>query len=741
MTSVTGSGFGTSGDYHGPLSPQKRKSRAEKSTSEVFKANSPKETPQSRLVRDIRSAIQTRDVVALATLANFALSSGNKELFESVVKSVSNPEEIECIKQANYLSVLTEYQGSCSLLIESLSSSVSLESSSFHLNELEELLKSAEEDGIAAHQILAATIQAIQELNVPVHKDTVKFLVHREASPYNAAAERFLAALQANDQDQCNEVVLNTRRESLDIGRLITCITRKLDDPMIRDLALQLIGQQEPTTELLETLFTTITIVQKLSTAFQALSHGKVGARATLQEAIAESKIAYIPYVACLKEIASRSKTPELGNQIIQKDVLPEATQFFTTLLERAITSNRPSYFHQVVDFAKSNDLDAKALLQAAIVELQQSNAPTGYAERVFARFDALTNVPLTSHGLDPFELLRISFIAEFFLTVSPLRVDTTRLKKSHEGIELDRSVLLDFSTKTVVIISGKFGEIDAKGNFGKVRSVVEVSLAKVGEMYKADALHIVRKTPLPGREFSALELELEKEFGDLRMIAVYDHKGREKRCFTQLLYRSDWREEVNSGGFVDEKRLLANLTPVVATIALMHARKVIHRDLKLENLLIGVNSGLNGSRVADFGLAYRYILGMKIPMAPDYPICTYGNILCTSPELIAGTLPSHAEKYHYAQDMFALGVALYMAVTKTTVPWYDFVEKWFKSFATVKEPEKLYNPAIIDLVNRARADLFKSSHPLAAIVCKLLDPDPNTRMTITELQAALGAP
>ncbi|VXC99775.1 Protein kinase [Pseudomonas sp. 8Z] len=93
--------------------------------------------------------------------------------------------------------------------------------------------------------------------------------------------------------------------------------------------------------------------------------------------------------------------------------------------------------------------------------------------------------------------------------------------------------------------------------------------------------------------------------------------------------------------------RLLA--ADLIKAIGLLHRRNILHRDIKLENLLLGDDGVL---RVLDFGLAYCPGLSSEdahgVPGTPSY----------IAPEAYAGAPPS------MAQDLYATGVTLYRLLT-----------------------------------------------------------------------------
>ncbi len=78
--------------------------------------------------------------------------------------------------------------------------------------------------------------------------------------------------------------------------------------------------------------------------------------------------------------------------------------------------------------------------------------------------------------------------------------------------------------------------------------------------------------------------------------------------------------------------------------VAAAHAARIIHRDLKLENVLVGSNGEM---KISDFGLA-------QYAMESDYG--NSGSLFYLAPEIVKG----EGVKYGHAVDVWALGVILY---------------------------------------------------------------------------------
>lgn len=97
-------------------------------------------------------------------------------------------------------------------------------------------------------------------------------------------------------------------------------------------------------------------------------------------------------------------------------------------------------------------------------------------------------------------------------------------------------------------------------------------------------------------------------------------------------------------------KRLEENETKKIYSqicqgISYCHAKNIVHRDLKLENILIDENKLV---KIIDFGFS--------IAIAPDKTL----NIFCGTPSYMAPEIVSKKNYKGHATDIWALGILLF---------------------------------------------------------------------------------
>ncbi|XP_055839002.1 serine/threonine-protein kinase MARK2 isoform X28 [Episyrphus balteatus] len=185
------------------------------------------------------------------------------------------------------------------------------------------------------------------------------------------------------------------------------------------------------------------------------------------------------------------------------------------------------------------------------------------------------------------------------------------------------------------------------KGNFAKVK------LAKHLPTGKEVAIKIIDKTQLnPG--------SLQKLFREVRIMKMLDHPNivklfqvieTEKTLYLVMEYASGGEvfDYLVLHGRMKEKEARVKFRQIVSAVQYCHQKRIIHRDLKAENLLL--DSELN-IKIADFGFSNEFTPGSKL------------DTFCGSPPYAAPEL-FQGKKYDGPEvDVWSLGVILYTLVS-----------------------------------------------------------------------------
>ncbi len=140
-------------------------------------------------------------------------------------------------------------------------------------------------------------------------------------------------------------------------------------------------------------------------------------------------------------------------------------------------------------------------------------------------------------------------------------------------------------------------------------------------------------------------------------------------------------RLEYASGGSLADRLRITGAPPsaeavrIVAqladTLAHLHARGIVHRDVKPSNVLFTVRGEL---RLADFGVAAR--IGSRGTLGESWEELRVGTPPYAAPE--QWTAPSA----HPAADVYALGVVLYELLT-VRLPWEPLADEDDEAFAS----------------------------------------------------------
>jgi len=142
-----------------------------------------------------------------------------------------------------------------------------------------------------------------------------------------------------------------------------------------------------------------------------------------------------------------------------------------------------------------------------------------------------------------------------------------------------------------------------------------------------------------------------------------------------------------------------------------LHDIKIVHRDLKLENLLLAKKGDINTIKIADFGLAKKY------GQAALSTIC--GTPQYVAPEVIKGG----SQPYTYGRecDLWSCGIILFILLGGYP-PFYDDSEP--KLFRKIREGKYDMDDPVWKVISPEAKDL----------IAKLLCVDPEKRYTVDQV-------
>ncbi|XP_076319505.1 MAP/microtubule affinity-regulating kinase 3-like isoform X5 [Tachypleus tridentatus] len=185
------------------------------------------------------------------------------------------------------------------------------------------------------------------------------------------------------------------------------------------------------------------------------------------------------------------------------------------------------------------------------------------------------------------------------------------------------------------------------KGNFAKVK------LAKHLPTGKEVAIKIIDKTQLNPSSLQKLfrEVKIMKLLDHPNIVKLYQVIETEKTLYLVMEYASGGEvfDYLVAHGRMKEKEARAKFRQIVSAVQYCHQKKIIHRDLKAENLLL---DGEMNIKIADFGFSNEFCPGQKL------------DTFCGSPPYAAPEL-FQGKKYDGPEvDVWSLGVILYTLVS-----------------------------------------------------------------------------
>ncbi|XP_072525689.1 serine/threonine-protein kinase MARK1-like isoform X2 [Salminus brasiliensis] len=185
------------------------------------------------------------------------------------------------------------------------------------------------------------------------------------------------------------------------------------------------------------------------------------------------------------------------------------------------------------------------------------------------------------------------------------------------------------------------------KGNFAKVK------LARHVLTGREVAVKIIDKTQLNPTSLQKLfrEVRIMKILNHPNIVKLFEVIETEKTLYLVMEYASGGEvfDYLVAHGRMKEKEARAKFRQIVSAVQYCHQKKIVHRDLKAENLLLDADMNI---KIADFGFSNEFTVGSKL------------DTFCGSPPYAAPEL-FQGKKYDGPEvDVWSLGVILYTLVS-----------------------------------------------------------------------------
>ena len=192
-------------------------------------------------------------------------------------------------------------------------------------------------------------------------------------------------------------------------------------------------------------------------------------------------------------------------------------------------------------------------------------------------------------------------------------------------------------------------GEMIGRGGFGTVHKVMHVEKGQTFAL-KATPLHILDNPVV--REKLKHEVELQHSLNHPNIVKAYDKFEDEFNYYIVLElcpYSSVNSLYIRHRSFTEAQAAYV-LSQVLQGLIYLHERRIVHRDVKLENFLIGKNGTV---KIADFGIS------VQLSGNDDVRHSFCGTVAYISPEMLQKT-----HDHGCQADMWSLGVAAFILLT-----------------------------------------------------------------------------
>ena len=183
--------------------------------------------------------------------------------------------------------------------------------------------------------------------------------------------------------------------------------------------------------------------------------------------------------------------------------------------------------------------------------------------------------------------------------------------------------------------------ELCGEGNFGRVHKARRKG---TGRLVALKMIPNLGKSP---KELKALEQEITilSQLRHPNIIEMHTWFAAERELVVETeLAEGELFEVLEDDGSLPEPEVRAIACQLVSALQYLHARNIVHRDMKPQNILIGANRRV---KIADFGFARRATESMVMTSIKGTP-------LYMAPEVV------QEKPYNHTADLWSLGVILF---------------------------------------------------------------------------------
>ena len=220
-------------------------------------------------------------------------------------------------------------------------------------------------------------------------------------------------------------------------------------------------------------------------------------------------------------------------------------------------------------------------------------------------------------------------------------------------------------------------------------------------------------------------EVAIARKLKHANVVATHGAARRKQEyvIFMELCDGKELFDQVEAIGTISEEQARGWFVQLMAGVAYLHGIGIVHRDLKLENVMLTSAGGL---KIIDFGLAHEHARDPKSGAVREetlYDVC--GSKSYCAPEVLASS------GYGFGVDVWSCGVALF-AMLLAFFPLEEASRKDWRFTELLRAQEA--GTATVDCV----LGWYKKPNPLSRdgsdLLHKMLTVDPRRRATCAEI-------
>jgi eukaryotic-like serine/threonine-protein kinase len=250
-----------------------------------------------------------------------------------------------------------------------------------------------------------------------------------------------------------------------------------------------------------------------------------------------------------------------------------------------------------------------------------------------------------------------------------------------------------------------------------------------MGTVYEAVDVVLDRSVAVKVGHDGASSTEIERFLREARIMAALDHPhivrvlnlgqiGRGRPYMIMELLRGRTFSRIAEDGAVKLSRIIDRLWEIAAALDWIHSHGIVHRDLKLDNLmLIRRIDGTEATKLFDFGIAFDRAQA-KRRLTHDGSIV--GTPLYLAPEMI------EADEVGPQADIYSFGVVIYQLLTgaapfESLSPLEILRRKINADAPLMSKFRHDLPPGVAEIVGRSLARYPSDRHPSATALVREL--------------------